>query len=139
RSHTRRLARGMQIESLENRTLLTVNLIGTPYNGLNVDNGGGFAPPDTCGAAGPTSYIQTVNQSIGIYTGKTTATPLVARTFTDFWFTQGNLQRANVDAMGNVLSSLSDPIVVWDDQVNRFIVGDQDVDNTNHVDTFDIA
>ncbi|MBO0699415.1 MAG: hypothetical protein J2P46_13550, partial [Zavarzinella sp.] len=36
-------------------------------------------------------------------------------------------------------SGLSDPIVVWNDQVNRFIVGDQDVDNTNHVDTFDIA
>src|SRR6185437_4202491 len=36
-------------------------------------------------------------------------------------------------------SGLSDPIVVYDDQIGRFIVGDQDVDFNTHVSTFDLA
>src|SRR5262249_47507408 len=31
------------------------------------------------------------------------------------------------------------PVVAWDDQIQRFIVGDQDVDPTAHVSRFDIA
>jgi len=36
-------------------------------------------------------------------------------------------------------SGLSDPIVVYNDQIGRFIVGDQDVNFNTHVSTFDIA
>jgi hypothetical protein len=54
---------------------------------------------------------------------------------TDFWTVQGALPRASAT------SSFSDPIVTFDDTPNaqRFIVGDQDVDFTTHVSTFDIA
>jgi hypothetical protein len=93
----------------------------------------GFVPPDTCGAAGPTSYVETINLDLAIFTSKTTNTPSVTDSLSDFFFTQGGLPRASGS------SGLSDPITVWDDLANRFIVGVQDVDNSNHVSTFDLA
>ena len=36
-------------------------------------------------------------------------------------------------------SGFSDPIVTYDDQIQRFIVGDQDVDFNTHNSTFDVA
>ena len=36
-------------------------------------------------------------------------------------------------------SGLSDPIVTYDEQIGRFIIGDQDVDFTTHVSAFDLA
>src|SRR5262249_8802013 len=36
-------------------------------------------------------------------------------------------------------SGLSDPIVTYDEQIGRFIVGDQDVNFNSHVSAFDIA
>jgi Ca2+-binding RTX toxin-like protein len=118
-----------QLEPLESRVLLTVNL-DSSYVGLLQS---GSAPPDSNGAAGPTSYVETINQTLSIFTPKGTGTTSVSRTFSDFWYTQGGL------AAASATSGLSDPIVVFNDLANRFIVGDQDVDNTNHVDTFDIA
>jgi hypothetical protein len=123
------LGAGHRVERLEERALLAVNLISS-YTGLSEN---GFVPPDTCGAAGPTSYVESQNQDLAIFTPKATGTSSVTSSFTTFWFTQGGLARASAS------SGLSDPIVVWDDQVNRFIVGDQDVDDTNHKDTYDIA
>ncbi len=120
------------LEVLEDRRLLTVTL-NSSYIGMDVIKGEGFVPPDTCGAAGTTNYVETVNQAVTIYTPKATGTTAVTDSFDDFWVTQGGLTRASAT------SFLSDPIVVWDDQVQRFIVGDQDVDNTNHVSTFDLA
>jgi hypothetical protein len=77
--------------------------------------------------------IETVQGTIGIFTPKPTGTTSVTDSFSDFWFNQGS--RTSVSAT----SGLSDPIVVWDDQVNRFIVGQQDTDNTNHLDAFYLA
>src|SRR5207237_7738218 len=54
--------------------------------------------------------------------------------FGHFLVTVGGLPR--VDASG----AFSDPIVVWDEQIQRFIVGDQDVDfGSAHKSVFDIA
>jgi hypothetical protein len=121
---TRRLK--PRLEVLEVRTVPTVNLI-TNYTGFS-----GNGAPDPQGAAGTTNYVETVNQSIAIFTPKTTGATNISRTLSDFFFTQGKLTQLPT-------SGLSDPVVVWDNLVNRFIVGDQNTDNTNHADTFLLA
>ena len=50
-----------------------------------------------------------------------------------FWFTTGGLAHADSG------SGLSDPVVTYNDQIGRFIVGDQDVNFNTHVSRFDIA
>ena len=50
-----------------------------------------------------------------------------------FLFTTGGLSRADSG------SGLSDPIVVYDEKIGRFIVGDQDVNFSTHVSAFDLA
>src|SRR5205807_1933875 len=76
-------------------------------------------PPDSCGASGTTSYVETVNNSIRLYTSKD-GSQSVTKTFSDFFRSEGS----NPDFI--------DPMVVWDDcqdpthpgqLVNRFIVG----------------
>ena len=83
-----------EFERLEDRTLLTVTLTSS-YTGLDVISAasGGFifTPPDTCGAAGPTSYVETSNQAVRIYTPKATGASSVTRSMDDFLFTQGGL------------------------------------------------
>src|SRR5262249_11245284 len=59
------------LEALEHRTLLAVQLL-SHYNGLNFYSNGFWVPPDTCGAAGPTSYLETANANVAIYTPKDT-------------------------------------------------------------------
>ena len=49
-------------ELLEDRTLLDFQL--SSFLGLSH---AGFAPPDTCGAAGTQSYVETENQQIAIF------------------------------------------------------------------------
>ncbi|MBI3838665.1 MAG: PKD domain-containing protein, partial [Planctomycetia bacterium] len=123
-------------ECLEDRSLLTVTL-NSSYTGLDINAAasGGFifTPPDTGGAAGPTSYVETANQAVRIYTPKETGASSITRSMEDFLFTQGGLARANAG------SKLSDVTVIFDDLSQRFIVGDQDVNSNNHVSTFDIA
>jgi uncharacterized repeat protein (TIGR01451 family) len=125
------------LEPLEDRTLLSVaiaNNSGQGYTGLDFAQSGGFTPPDTCGAAGPTNYVETVNQTIAIYSPKATGASQVSDSLDHFWFTTGGLFPVDVS------SRRSDPIVIYDDQIGRFIVGDQDVDNqVSHVSNFDIA
>src|SRR5262249_41227208 len=50
-----------------------------------------------------------------------------------FFFTTGGLAHADSG------SSLSDPVVTYNDQIGRFVIGDQDVNFSTHVSTFDIA
>ncbi len=122
------------LERLEDRRVLTI-LLNSSYTGLDSAAAGGGEPPDSNGAAGPTSYIETVNQTLAIYSPKASGTQLASDSFDDFWFTQGGLPRASSS------SGLSDPVIIYDDQpgVGRFVIGDQDVDFTNHVSRFDIA
>src|SRR5207253_3082723 len=90
-------------------------------------------PPDTCGAAGPSVYVETVNQSLAVYNPKGTGASATTDSFSHFLFTTGGLTRADGG------SGLSDPIVTYDEQIGRFIVGDQDVNFSSHVSAFDIA
>jgi hypothetical protein len=126
------------LEGLEQRTLLSVTLTptnnyGLGYTGLDYAQSDGSTPPDTNGAAGPSSYVESVNQTLAIYSTKATEATAVTSSFSTFWYTQGNLTKTDSG------SSLSDPIVIYDDQIGRFIVGDQDVDSSTFVSNFDLA
>src|SRR6478609_7365731 len=73
----RRLARRRSplVETLENRTVLSVSVLnnaGGGYAALSFNQSGGYVPPDTCGAAGPSAYVETVNQEVALYANKAT-------------------------------------------------------------------
>jgi hypothetical protein len=127
-----KVRRPLRLEQLEDRAVPAVSLL-SHYDGLSFDqSNGGYVPPDTCGAAGPVNYVETVNQTVRV-SNKTTGAAVATDSFSHFWFTTGGLPRADSG------SSLSDPIVVWDDQVQRFIIGDQDINFSTHQSRFDIA
>src|SRR6266446_10743830 len=122
KSHRRRL----WLEPLEDRSLPSVSIAPTNNNaqgyvGLDFNHSGGYVPPDTNGAAGPTNYVETVNQTVAIYSPKATGASATTSALSTFWFTTGGLMQIHSG------SFLSDPIVVYNDQIGRFIVGDQDV------------
>ncbi|HEY1337224.1 MAG TPA: hypothetical protein VGF59_06925, partial [Bryobacteraceae bacterium] len=100
---------------------MTVTLLNN-YTGLDFSQtnslqaSGGFVPPDTTGAAGPNSYVEAVNQSVAIYTPKTTGTG-VKDSLADFFFTKGGLTPIAPPAT----DAQSDSFVIWDSQVQRFI------------------
>jgi uncharacterized repeat protein (TIGR01451 family) len=123
------------MERLEDRTVLSVTL-GANYVGLDFNSSGGYVPPDTNGAAGPAKYVETVNQTVALY-NKADGSQITQSSLDSFWFTTGKLPHANS------FSGLSDPVVTYDDQIGRFIVGDQDIDfgqfSGQHVSRFDLA
>ena len=53
-------------------SIASTNNNGNGYAGLDFNQSGGYVPPDTCGAAGPSSYVETVNQTLAIYSPKAT-------------------------------------------------------------------
>jgi immunoglobulin I-set domain protein len=108
----------------------SVNVLGN-FNGLDSARSGGYTPPDTQGAAGSDNYVETVNQTVAIY--NKTGTNLAIDSLSDFWYKNGGLP------MTDQGSFLSDPVVGWDEQIKRFIIGDQDVDIGTHFSNFDIA
>src|SRR5262249_54855023 len=70
-----RRGRRLVLERLEDRTVPTVSVLnngGGGYAGLGFGQSGGYVPPDTCGAAGPSVYIETVNQTLAIFNPKDT-------------------------------------------------------------------
>jgi subtilisin-like proprotein convertase family protein len=103
------------------------------YTALHFADTQGYVPPDTCGAAGPSSYMETVNQTVAIFPNLIDNGSAIKRNLDDFYFTQGGLTRADSG------SGLSDPIICYDEHIGRFIVGDQDVDFGTHVSAFDLA
>jgi uncharacterized repeat protein (TIGR01451 family) len=129
-------ARRPIVEALENRVVLSVSVLnnsGNGYSALSFNQSGGYVPPDTCGAAGPSAYVETVNQSVALYTSKATGSGAVTDSLGHFLFTTGGLARADGG------SGQSDPIVAYDEKIGRFIIGDQDVDFNTHVSAFDVA
>src|SRR5215472_693350 len=66
----------LSIEALEDRTVPSVSVLnnsGNGYAGMNFNqSSGGYVPPDTCGAAGPSAYVETVNQTLAIFNPKDT-------------------------------------------------------------------
>jgi hypothetical protein len=131
------------LELLEARTLLSVTIApsnnnGQGYQGLNFSqSSGGFTPPDTSGAAGPTSFVETVNQTIAIFSPKSTGTTQTILDLPTFF--------ASLPPVDGT-AGFSDPIVTYDDNIpgqspanGRFIVGDQNVDFGTGAGVFDIA
>jgi hypothetical protein len=112
--------------------LLTVQLL-SHYKGLDFDSTGGWSPPDTVGAAGPTCYLETDNSVVAIYTPKDTGASSIEDSMYHFFFVTGGLPHASAN------SELSDASMVWDDQVQRFIVVNHDVDDDSGASQFDVA
>lgn len=112
--------------------LAILNNGGNGVAGLSFNQSGGYVPPDCQGAAGPFGIVETVNQSIGLYSPRTALLPQV-QALSNFYFTVGGLPHASVG------SGLSDPVVAYNAQIGRFVVADQDVDFNNHVSRLDVA
>jgi hypothetical protein len=110
-----------RLEALEDRCLLSVQML-SHYNGIQFYGSGGWLPPDTVGAAGPTSYIETTNATVAIFTPKTTGASVVSDDIYHFLYITGGLPHASQNSI------LGDATLLWDDQVQRFIVADMEVD-----------
>lgn len=124
------------LEMFEDRTVPAVNILnnaGSGYAALSFNESGGYVPPDASGAAGPSAYVETVNQAVALYTAKATGAGAVTDSLSHFLFTTGGLTRADSG------SGLSDPVVAYDEKIQRFVVGDQDVNFNTHVSAFDLA
>jgi hypothetical protein len=87
------------------------------FNGLDFVGGGMARPPDTCGAAGPNSYVETVNTAVEIY-NKTTGARITSDSLAHFLFTVGGI---------TPVGALSDATMIYDEVTGQFIVGDMDV------------
>src|SRR5437763_8706677 len=64
-----------RLEPFEDRVVPAVSILnngGNGYSALSFNTSGGYVPPDTCGAAGPSAYVETVNQEVAIYGPKAT-------------------------------------------------------------------
>ena len=119
-------------ERLETRCLLSVS-VAHSYVGLDYNSSGGFVPPDSQGAVGPSSYVETVNQTVALFSGKTTNSPETKASLDSFFYTTGGLKPVDSGSFH------SDPVVVYDNLIGRYIIGDQDVDSNTLVSNFDIA
>lgn len=94
---------------------------GNGYAGVDFTHSGGGLPPDTCGAAGPSSYVETTNQEIALYSPKGTGATASLDGLADFFFTVGGLPHG--------FSDIEDPTMIYDELNGRFIVGEQDYGN----------
>jgi uncharacterized repeat protein (TIGR01451 family) len=130
-THRIRRLRRLGMERLEDRTVLSV-FLGANFSGLDFSQSGGYTPPDPTVAAGPSRYLEAVNQKVALYS-KSAGNSLAQSPLSTFWSSTGQLARADSG------SFLSDVVVAYNDQIGRFIIGDQDVDFGTHVSTFDLA
>src|SRR5262249_18384118 len=90
----------LRLELLEDRTVPSVTIAATNNSGqgyaaLDFNHSGGYVPPDTVGAAGPTNYVETVNQTVAIYSPKATGASSTTSSLSTFWFTTGGLAHAD--------------------------------------------
>ena len=100
----------LRLEALEDRTLLTVNLVQN-YTGMNLgDTTCNCEPPDPIAAAGPSHIVDLVNTAIAFY-DKTTGSRLFRQELSAFFAPLGGV------------SSLSDPVVAYDELASKFVVG----------------
>ena len=97
-----------RVEILEDRSMLAVDL-GASFDGLDFAGTGDGAPPDTIAAAGPGYVVEMVNTDIAIYTK--TGTKVFQQDLGTFF------------SSVRTGTFLSDPVVVYDEQAGRFLVG----------------
>ncbi len=117
----------LRVETLEDRTLLSIN-VHSNFKGLDTNDAGGIVePPDPIAAAGPTAVVEIVNSNIAFY-DKTTGKSLSSEGLDSFF--------SRVDQV-DVL--FSDVYVTYDEQAGRFFVSTMDIDFFNLVSYFDFA
>jgi hypothetical protein len=102
------------------------------FEGMNFSQHGAGWPPDTCGDVGINHYVQAVNISIGIF-NKSTGAMLSATTFDDF-FEGPSVAGTPCDENNN-----GDPIVLYDQYENRWIILDFAWTGTSNGSWFSIA
>jgi hypothetical protein len=125
-------SRQLTVERLEDRIVPSVDVVAnytgvnfSQVNTINSANGGASVPPDTQGAAGPNSYIESVNGAFSIFTPKNSGSSVVSDNPDDFFFTQGALPHiAASDGTG-------DAFMTFDSQAQRFFVGELDYDKSS--------
>ena len=112
-------------------------IIATNYAAVNFGQsaallgGVGSTPPDSGGAVGPNSYIETINDTIAIFAPRTSATNPTDDTLDNFFggpatSNKGNLPDPNPnDPLGNFYT---DPAVIFDEQTQRFVATAMEVD-----------
>jgi hypothetical protein len=123
------------LELLECRLAPTISIINN-FDALVTDRHA--EPPDTVGAAGPNSYIETVNSSAGASNGvaiynKATGAVIAQDNLQHFFYTTGGITPTDSS------SGLSDVTMCYDEPIGRFIVGDLDVDQSTPASSFDFA
>ncbi len=106
------------LEELENRVAPAVSLLD---HFDSVWSGGG--PPDTCGAAGPNSYIETGNYYVNIY-NKSTNASIAGATHSQFFWTTGGITKVDANA------GFYDATCCYDEPIGRFIVADMEGDRS---------
>jgi hypothetical protein len=129
----------LELEWLETRALPSVT-IAHNYTGLDFNQSSDFPiPPDTNGAAGPSNYVETVNDTVAIFSPKATGASEVSAPLATFF---ASLPAA--DSTGN--SFFTDCSVLYDDNVpgatritGRFIVTDENAHPAAGKSVFDIA
>ena len=127
--------KGAMIEPLEIRTLLSVSIFNGGGSGY-VGNGGGD-PPDTTGAAGPSSYIESSNSNLVIHT-KSAGTIVASQSPSNFFFGSSIGNETPIDATS---FEIADVTMVYDNLMGngRFLIGDIDVDTTAGVSQYVFA
>jgi hypothetical protein len=100
--------------------------VGVNFDGVGVQNS---APPDTNGAAGPTRYVQIVNQSFQVFskTGSSVYGPVPTNTL---WTGFGGGCEANDDG---------DATVVYDPLAGRWIIQQFSVSNTPYLECIAVS
>jgi hypothetical protein len=100
--------------------------LGANFEGIGVQNS---APPDTNGAAGPSAYVQIVNQSFQVFskTGSSLYGPVPTNTL---WTGFGGGCEANDDGDGTV---------VYDPLANRFIIQQFSVSTTPYLECIAVS
>jgi hypothetical protein len=110
------------LEILESRALPSVDL-GLTFNGIGFT---GYYPPDTIAAAGYNFVVEAVNLTIRYY-DKYTGAQLFSSTLQSFFAPLGGVQQG------------SDPVLLFDNQTGRFVVGMLDYNQTAKLSRFDFA
>jgi hypothetical protein len=116
-----------KIENLEDRTVPSVTL-GVSVTGVQgVNSSCGCLPPDTNGAVGTTEVVETVNTAMDVFnkSGTLLSGPSSLKTF--------------FGGHGFTVNSLSDPVIVFDESINRYIIAILDFTSANATDFLDFA
>jgi len=102
------------------------------FAGMNFNQNGAGWPPDTCGDVGINYYVQAVNVSIGIY-NKSTGSVVSTTTFDDFF------EGSAVTGTPCDEDNMGDPIVLYDQYAQRWIIFDFAWSGSNDGSWFSIA